>query len=387
VFRLLLLISFIESFATILFERGVYFFAHDVLRFSDAANLWLALVFGCTYVAGALVSHALTRRARERTVVFAALGGQIVMNLLLARWPNGLCTFIGSAVLGGLNGITWPVIESYVSAGLSPGQTARRIGAFNVAWSLSVPISIGVVGPILAVRAVGVFWLAAAINVATVLLALRLPPRPDYLEQPHPEALDRADLRRCNGLMVSSRWLLLLGYSTMWILATLFPRIFDDLGYQVAGTALSGVLDVIRMGAFIVLQVWVAWHGRRWPIVVGMIGLPIGFLLAVSGVNLPVVLAGEVVFGLSIGVVYYAAIYYAMLVKNASVAAGGGHEGLIGLGFAVGPLAGLGGVALYACGAVGSPFWGTMLGALPVVLLCLTGALRALAKTAPGRSE
>ena len=380
-FRLLLLLTFIESFATILFERGVYFFTHAVLGFSDSENLWLALAFGVVYVAGALVSHALTRWGGERPVLLAAVVGQVAANAALACRPTPLGLFLGAVALGMLNGVKWPIVESYISAGHAPGQVARRIGGFNVAWCLAVPISIAVVGPILDVRPVGVFWLAGGISVVSAGMVLLLAARPDYLEASHPEAPTPAGWRRWSDLMVSARWLLLLAYSLMWVLATFFPRIFDHLGYRVAGPAFSGVMDVVRLGAFLVLGFWPGWHDRRWPIVAGMVGLPVGFLLAVSGASLAIVLAGEVVFGLAAGVVYFAAIYYAMVVKNASVAAGGGHEGLIGLGFAIGPAAGLVGVALH--GAVGSPLLGTLLGALPVLLVCTGGALRALAATAP----
>ncbi|MCY2925672.1 MAG: hypothetical protein NT031_09565, partial [Planctomycetota bacterium] len=95
-FRLLLLLTFIESFATVLFERGVYFFTHEALKFSDAENLGLALVFGALYVVGALVSHALTRLARERTVLLAAVLGQVAVNAGLAHWPTGAWMFAGA---------------------------------------------------------------------------------------------------------------------------------------------------------------------------------------------------------------------------------------------------------------------------------------------------
>jgi hypothetical protein len=380
VFRLLLLLTFIESFATILFERGVYFFTHKVLAFSVTENLWLALVFGCVYVVGALGSHALTRFARERTVLLAAVGGQVVACAGLAFWPTPAGMFVGAVVLGMLNGVKWPIAESYISAGHAPGQVARRIGGFNVAWCLAVPLSIAIVGPILDYWPVGVFWLAGGISVVSSGMVLLLASRPDYLEESHPEAPTPAGIRRWGGLMVSARWLLLLAYSLMWILATFFPRIFDNLNYPVAGPALSGVMDVVRLGVFALLGFWPGWHDRRWPIVLGLVGLPVGFLLAVSGANLPLVLGGEVIFGLAAGVVYYAAIYYAMVVKNASVAAGGGHEGLIGLGFAIGPVAGLVGVTVQK--TVGSDLLGTILGALPVLLVCTGGAIRALAMTA-----
>lgn len=382
-FRLLLLISFIESFATILFERGIYFFTHDILRFSDAGNLWLALVFGVVYVAGALGSHALSRGRRERAVLLGAVLAQIAVNAALAHWPVPACMFVGAAALGALNGIKWPIIESYISAGHAPLETARRIGAFNVSWSLAVPFSLAVVGPLLADYPVRIFWLAGAINLASAALVLALPAAPAYLDGHHPDADAPANLPRWGRLLVASRWLLLMSYSLMWILAALFPGIFDRLQAGASGPALSGLLDVVRMGAFLVLGFWAGWHNRRWPIVAGAVALPLGFLLAVSGASLPAVLVGELVFGASAGIVYYAAIYYAMLVENASVSAGGGHEGLIGLGFAIGPAAGLAGAALHAHGFAASAFWGTLLGAAPVLLVCLTGAARALATTTP----
>jgi hypothetical protein len=68
-----------------------------------------------------------------------------------------------------------------------------------------------------------------------------------------------------------------------------------------------------------------------------------------------------------------------MVVKNAAVDAGGGHEGLIGLGFAVGPLAGLAGTRLAP--AAGSLFWGTTIAIAPVFLVCAAGALLPILKT------
>src|SRR4051794_37696744 len=54
---LVLVLSFVESFGTILLERGIYFFTHERLHYSDTQNLALAAGFGATYGAGAWVSH------------------------------------------------------------------------------------------------------------------------------------------------------------------------------------------------------------------------------------------------------------------------------------------------------------------------------------------
>jgi uncharacterized membrane protein len=47
---------------------------------------------------------------------------------------------------------------------------------------------------------------------------------------------------------------------------------------------------------------------------------------------------GLSMFGVGMGIVYYAALYYAMAVGRAEVNAGGIHEALIGGGYMVGPL-------------------------------------------------
>src|SRR5690606_38891965 len=62
--------------------------------------------------------------------------------------------------------------------------------------------------------------------------------------------------------------------------------------------------------------------------------------------NLGMLLFGLALFGAAQGVVYYAALYYAMTVGAAAVEAGGTHEGLIGVGYAVGPLTALAGAGL-----------------------------------------
>ena len=90
-------------------------------------------------------------------------------------------------------------------------------------------------------------------------------------------------------------------------------------------------------------------------------------------------LAGEVAFGLAAGLTHYAALYYAMVVKNASVDAGGAHEGLIGLGFTAGPAAGLAGRALVP----GSYVLGTLAGIGPLLAVCTAGAVWSLVGIRP----
>jgi hypothetical protein len=98
------------------------------------------------------------------------------------------------------------------------------------------------------------------------------------------------------------------------------------------------------------------------------------------GTSLPVVLCGEALFGVASGGAYHAALFYALLAKNASVDAGGAHEGLIGLGFALGPLTGLAGHALAQ--PLGGYVPSMVVATLPLVVLCAAAALGPLARRA-----
>jgi len=83
------------------------------------------------------------------------------------------------------------------------------------------------------------------------------------------------------------------------------------------------------------------WHGRWGTLLLGSLALFAGFAAVVLGPSLWLLLAGLAAFGVGMGVIYYAAIYYALSVGHAEVDAGGKHEALIGAGYTLGPLLGL----------------------------------------------
>ncbi len=67
----------------------------------------------------------------------------------------------------------------------------------------------------------------------------------------------------------------------------------------------------------------------------------VGFVCVFSAKSLLLLIIGLVAFGSGMGVTYYVALYYAMAVGKAEIAAGGKHEAFIGGGYMVGPVVGL----------------------------------------------
>lgn len=370
---LLLLLTFIESFATICVERGIYFFSHERLGFRDTDNLWLALAFGAAYVCGALSSHRLCRRFGERRLLLMTICGQLLLHVSLAALSVPWAVYAFSMLLGFLNGAKWPVVESYISAGKAPSHQARAIGRFNVSWALSVPLALVTVGPLVEHWPAGLFLVPACVNLVALGLVWPLVRRPLHLLATSEHRPSQQQIARLEALLTSNRWLMLASYSTLFLLAPLLPRVLSDLKVSAAlSPGLSGLMDVMRLMAFIILGVWTGWHGKLWPVMASMLIMPISLFMTLFGGHLGIVLAGEVAFGLSAGLVYYASLYYAMVVVNASVEGGGAHEGLIGLGFALGPAAGLASVWLQP--VLHSELLGAAVGIGPLLAACTVGA-------------
>jgi hypothetical protein len=169
---------------------------------------------------------------------------------------------------------------------------------------------------------------------------------------------------------------MLSSYTLLFLLAPLLPQVFRRLGCSVEqATLFASCLDAVRLVTFALLALLPGWHGRLAPLLLSALGLPLGFCAIALGTTLPSVLAGEIIFGVLAGVSYYAALYYALLVQNASVDAGGSHEGLIGIGLVLGPAVGLLGQWLVELGSTYQ--FGILAAASPFVFGCWWGSLRA----------
>jgi len=80
--------------------------------------------------------------------------------------------------------------------------------------------------------------------------------------------------------------------------------------------------------------------------------------------------------------VYYIGLYYAMLIHNASVEAGGAHEGMAALGLMLGPATALTGTLLLtAAGTTAAATMGPIVGIAPVCAWCIFRSMRALKRS------
>lgn len=380
----LFVLTFFESVAGTLLQRGLYFYTHEHLGFSQNQNLWVAFGFGATYIVGAFGSHALAMRFGEKRLLFGCLLGLAAVHSLLALFPAPWLLVVGVFTTAIIQGAKWPVVESYVSAGRAPKQLLPLLSRYNVTWATAGFVAIGCTGAIVGTGVPSLFfWLPALLNVGSILLALELPSKPVHLEHGHPERPAEGELEAMRALLGSARWSMMGSYALLYVLAPLMPSILAQLALPVTlATPVASVLDAVRVIAFGALGALAGWHGKRLPLWLTLGALPSGFLLILFGHSLPLVLLGEVIFGVAAGFAYTSSLYYALVAENASVDAGGAHEGLIGIGIGLGPLSGLAGQLLVApragSGSGLQPLSALALTTAPVIAICVVGSLRAL---------
>ncbi|MCC7205052.1 MAG: hypothetical protein IT441_08225 [Phycisphaeraceae bacterium] len=376
----LLVITLIQTLASVMVFRGTYFYTEQMLAFSKHLNLWLAAVgMGGFYIVGAVTSRHAAKRLGSRGLLVTTVACQGLIFLSQALWPGTATLTIGYMLLSTMLGWMWPVVETYVSAGRNARQTARALGVFNITWASGVPVAVAVVGPLLKLYPPLVFYLPAAMSLVNIglILPLRMT---QHLADDHPDRPAAHELDKMHAYVISTRVTMLAGYAMTSVLAAMMPSLFrDGLGLGVmAATALASWLDVPRVLMFILVSRHAFWEGRRGVLGAAAVMLPVGFLLVMLSPNVPLVLLGQAIFGLSHGMAYHAALYYATVVKNASIDAGSWHETMIGGGFALGPLCTLAGLSLGAMWS--APLVGMLVGAAPLVAVPLLGGVGPLVR-------
>ncbi len=343
-----LVMTFACSLGTGVFWHGIPFIAKHTYGFTQTRNLVMAAAMGGIYTLGAFTAGRLTRRVERlmspRGVLAASIAALVAVSagpiLASGEWALWVAGIAGSYV----SSVMWPLIESYLAAGRHGPEMRSAIGWFNLTWATAVAVPLFGMSPLLEHHgrwALGGF----ASTVFLALLTLRwFAPRPGRHD---PELAETHVGGEYPQLLQSARALLLLSYVLNSAMSPILPYRFETLGIEVAmETPLAATWVMVRLATFVLMWRLAFWPGRWATLLLGAAAMTAGFAAVVAGHGLFSVLAGLAGLGAGLGAVYYAALYYAMSVGRAAVEAGGRHEGFIGAGYTVGPVAGLAGWAL-----------------------------------------
>ena len=283
----LFVLTFLESIAATLIQRGVYFYTHENLGFTQSHNLWIAFGFGVTYVGGRLRQPWPEPSASAKSaVLLGCIVGLFALHSLLALVPGAwvlVASVLGTAIV---QGIKWPVVESYVSAGRAPEaavgdleplqrhlghgrlrrhrhhradrrhRTCRRCSSGSRRCSTWARWR----------------WRSSCRR------------DPLHLEHSHPERPAEGELQSMRALLGSARWSMIGSYALFYVLAPLMPSLLAQLALPVTlATPVASILDAVRVITFGALGAIAGWHGKRAPLWLTTAALPAGFLADFAG--------------------------------------------------------------------------------------------------------
>lgn len=329
---------------------GVYFVAKRAYDFTPTALLMLGLVQGVTYIIAAMAAGPITRALAGPGRGLSTRSLLALLHVVLAivcvipialRSPLAMWLVVG--LYAPLTGVLWPTIESFLSAGRTGDDLRRTSGLFNLSWASCQVVTFWAIAsfmkePSTALWAIPIMGLS---HLAAIPIIARFQREPaPHGESAHAHSSHEAALFA--RLLGCHRLLLILSYVVFSALNPLLPSIMDDRLRIAAtwATPITSAWMISRVGAFWFMGTWGGWHGRFATLVWPPILLLSGMALALLAPSALVLAAGLALFGLGMGAIYASAFYYAMEVGSAGVDAGGRHEALIGVGYAVGPLLG-----------------------------------------------
>ncbi len=351
-----LLLTAFASIGTSVVWNGLPFIGKQFYGFSETENYGLYLLAGVVYVIGALSSGKSTAIVNKYISTRTLIGILLLIQATVCALPLG---FQGAWVIWCAAGVAsfcsawlWPLVESYVVAGRHGLEMRKAIGRWNLVWMVSVAGAMFSMAPFMKDHAsMVIVGLGGAYVIAMFVL-------PWFGKNPGDHDIEQAIAAVPHGyksLLKGARVLLPLSYILNGVLAPILPfvvsRLEVDIYWQ---TPLAAVWMFSRV--LIVFAMWriATWHGRWSVLWIAILAMGMGFGIVLLANSVSLLIIGLTVFGLGMGATYYAALYYAMAVGRAEVGAGGTHEALIGGGYMVGPIIGIGTIQFAGFGTTSS---------------------------------
>lgn len=338
------LIELLTCYGAVYYSNFLFFYMKIRFGFREKENLLLAALYGLVYIFAAWQGGAFAQRfgcrlslclgfagiavAMITGMVLDSAAGQVVV---LALWTVSVC-FI------------WPALEAIVSEG-DGVNLSDMVGYYNITWALGGAVAYFSGGMLLEHLGLqSLFWLPLCI----VALQLPLIPLAVSLAKREKTAVRGAAVAAPAQPPADSRqflhlaWLANpLAYVAINTVIPLIPSISVNLRLS---TGSAGILCSLwmfaRLAAFVFLWRWTWWHYRFRFLAVSFAVMVVGFAGIVLARSLWMLLAAQVFFGLSVGLIYYSSLYYSMHVSDKRGAHGGLHEAMIGAGLFLGPACG-----------------------------------------------
>ncbi len=341
----------LNAFATGFYFNWLFFFTQRELHFGPAENLGIVALHGLLYTGsawfGGWFAHRFGRFASLKigwAIMAVALGcgalfhhafGQLAVVLL---WTFGMC-------------FTWPTLQHFVSRGEPASRMPKLAGIYNIVWSGIAALSFFVGGTVLEkLGARSMFWLPSAIHIFQFAFVFWL--ERQTVEEPlaiaknesiHAEETNRSKQKLFLRLALLANPFAYVAINTVIPMMPEIAKRFE-LSPMWVGIFCS-VWFFIRAGSFIFFWLWPGWHYRFTWLVVANVAMLLSFVGILLAPQMWLLFLAQIVFGLSIGLIYYSSLFYSIDSGASKSEHGGLHEAMIGLGTLLG--AGVGAGAKY----------------------------------------
>lgn len=376
------------SLACGFYGNFVFFMFRDRHDFGDFGNLCVAALMGLVIALASWWSGKLAQRRGCFRAMVSGLVGMIVALVVGACDSSLPVQWAVMVVWAASQFMVWPALEALVTDGVVGNARARIVGIYSVVWASCSALSYFFGGAVFERLGGGsIFWLPPGIHVLQLMILWKLwrsaSHRPSQSAATSvPISAESRDVFQ-KGIAIEQRpsprsfqrmaWLANpFACVAAFTLLAMIPELARRMGLS---TTIAGLFCSIwffaRLAAFVMMWQWPGWHYRfRW-LLGGYMLLILGFATVLTADGLLQLGLGQVAFGLAVGVLYYASLFYSMDVGEARAEQGGIHEAMMGAGNFVGP--GIGALSLLiAPHAPHAGVW-SVSGILVIGLLVLVG--------------
>lgn len=331
-----------QSIATTMILYGQPYYAKRALGWNPSSIALAQIAIGLLTALGSVLGGRVIEGRGCRASLKIGLVGVGAGALAGLALPEGWNMVIAIALVGCFQGFIWPAIEAALNRGEPQHRVQHLVGLYNLGWSGASGLSFFITTPLMSAFGLrAMFALPLALYVFNLLMVWKVLPDYDSLPDTHHTVIDPdgAELTpqqrhafRLLGWLANP-----MAYVAINVIVTYNPLVAQRIGISFA-TASSwfSLWFYVRMLAFDLLRRWSGWHYRP-QMLFASFGLMVmaftGILLAPS---LAVHLVAQVLFGLSIGLLYQSSLFYSMAGSEEKGTHGGFHESFIGLGIASG---------------------------------------------------
>jgi predicted MFS family arabinose efflux permease len=348
--RNVFLLEGLNGFASSIYFNYIFFFLREHFGFGAKGNLLFCAANGLIYAVGAFYGG----KAAQRRGYFNALNSSwcvMIASMLIALlsrrselgqwlamivWTLGVC-------------VTWPALEALSCEGESAVTLPRKVGLYNVVWSIAFALGLFLGGTIIEKLSWNsMFILPICIHLLQIAMVKSIAPqvKSDWHElpgAPDPVAVapEHAD-GKLNKSFLRMAWLANpFAYIAMNTVIPLIPQVAANLHLSKAAAGFfCSIWMFARTASFFALWKWTAWHYRfRW-LAAAYALMIVTFAAILLFANFWLLVAAQIAFGFAVALIYYSSLFYSMDASDTKGEHGGVHEAAIGTGIFAGPAIG-----------------------------------------------